>query len=58
MNRFSLLGAADSEDARDDDLVESDIHWEDSFTSMVRFGSFQITQKTKVQRIKYLTLLL
>ncbi|KAJ7714453.1 hypothetical protein B0H14DRAFT_3901770 [Mycena olivaceomarginata] len=43
-----------SEDDRDDDLVESDTHWEDGFTSMVRFGSFQITRKTKVQRIEYL----
>ncbi|KAJ7315156.1 hypothetical protein DFH08DRAFT_1040262 [Mycena albidolilacea] len=36
-----------SEDDCDDDLVESDTHWEDGFTSMVRFGSFQITRKTK-----------
>jgi hypothetical protein len=49
-----MLGTADSEDDRDDDLVESDTHWEDGFTSMVRFGSFQITRKTKVQRIEYL----
>jgi hypothetical protein len=49
-----MLGAADLEDNHDDDLVESDTHWDDGFTSMVRFGSFQITRKTKVQCIKYL----
>jgi hypothetical protein len=37
-----MLGAADLEDDRDDDLIESDTHWEHGFTSMVRFGSFQI----------------
>ncbi|KAJ7800698.1 hypothetical protein B0H14DRAFT_2615963 [Mycena olivaceomarginata] len=42
------------EDDRDDDLIESDTHWEHGFTSMVRFGSFQIRRKTKAQCIEYL----
>ncbi|KAJ7867305.1 hypothetical protein B0H13DRAFT_2281228 [Mycena leptocephala] len=36
-------------------LVESDTHWEDGATSMMRIGSFRITRKVKVERIEYVT---
>ncbi|KAJ7831666.1 hypothetical protein B0H13DRAFT_2289225 [Mycena leptocephala] len=36
-------------------LVESNTHWEDGVTSMVRIGSFRITRKVKVERIEYVT---
>jgi hypothetical protein len=38
-----MLGAADSEDDRDDDLIESDTHWEDGFTSMVPQAACPVT---------------
>ncbi|KAJ7792780.1 hypothetical protein B0H13DRAFT_2393893 [Mycena leptocephala] len=36
-------------------LVESNTHWEDGVTSMVRIGSFRITRKVKVKQIEYVT---
>ncbi|KAF7328489.1 hypothetical protein MVEN_02535900 [Mycena venus] len=48
------MAVDDSNDEPDSDLVDSDTHWEDDFTSLVRVGNFRITQKVKVMRIEYI----
>ncbi|KAJ7763834.1 hypothetical protein B0H16DRAFT_1718467 [Mycena metata] len=47
------IDISDSED--EDDLMESDTHWEDAFKSLVRTGNFRITRKVKAERIEYLS---